>query len=147
YSPDGSPLVRQAFNEANERNLGTLRWAIEPNNFCHVTSDVGFAFTANPVGPSQTVVTAKWLVHRDAVENVDYRLDQLTQLWSQTNLQDRDLAENNQRGVNGAGYIPGPYSRSSESYVLRFVDWYCRQAEEFLAGSGEPQRRADPRVA
>jgi Rieske 2Fe-2S family protein len=147
YSADGTPLVRQALSDTNGRNLGTLRWAVEPNNFCHVTSDLAFAFTANPAGPLRTVVTAKWLVHKDAVENVDYRLDRLTELWSQTNVQDRDLAENNQRGVSGAGYVPGPYSRTSEPYVLRLVDWYCRQAESFLGSSGEASKKIGPRVA
>ena len=54
-----------------------------------------------------------------------------------TNLQDRDLVELNQRGVNSVGYVPGPYCREAESLVLRFVDWYCEKAEAFIAGRPE----------
>jgi Rieske 2Fe-2S family protein len=53
-------------------------------------------------------------------------------LWDRTNLQDRELAENNQRGVNSAGFIPGPYSEQAEALVLRFVDWYCDTASAYI---------------
>jgi Rieske 2Fe-2S family protein len=42
------------------------------------------------------------------------------------------LAENNQRGVNSAGFVPGPYSEQAESLVLRFVDWYCATARDYV---------------
>ena len=32
------------------------------------------------------------------MEGVDYKVDRLIHMWNETNLQDRDLAENNQRG-------------------------------------------------
>ena len=50
-----------------------------------------------------------------------------TDTWTRTNLQDRSLAENNQRGVNGFGYAPGPYSRDAEDFVIRFARWYRAQ--------------------
>jgi len=132
FSADGRPLVARPLIRSNGGALGTLRWAIEPNNFCHVTSDSVFMFNANPLGPSTTRVTAKWLVHKDAVEGVDYHVDRLIHLWNQTNLQDRELAENNQCGINGVGYAPGPYSVNAEPYVRRFVDWYCAQIGRVL---------------
>jgi glycine betaine catabolism A len=89
-------------------------------------------FSAYPVGPEETRVVSKWLVRKDAVEGIDYDRDRLTQVWMQTNLQDRDLAENNQRGVNGMGYSPGPYSPDAESYVADFVDWYCERISAAL---------------
>ena len=49
-----------------------------------------FMFSAMPVAPNETVVTAKWLVHKDAVEGVDYDVGHLTELWTRTNLQDCD---------------------------------------------------------
>lgn len=135
FSLDGAPLVRKPLSELNEGYLGTLRWAIEPNNFCHATSDSVFTFNANPTGPQSTLVTARWFVHEDAVEGEDYEPERLSLLWHTTNLQDRDLAENNQRGVNGAGYIPGRYCPHSESYVLRFIDWYRSEAARYLQTS------------
>ena len=85
-----------------------------------------------PIGPKQTQVTTKWLVHRDAVEGVDYKLDDLTEVWTATNDQDRRIVEENQRGVNSIGYVPGPYSEEAESLVGRFTDWYCAAAERAL---------------
>ena len=70
-------------------------------------------FSAMLTAPRETIVTCKWFVHKDAVEGVDYTVEGLTKLWTETNLQDRDLAENNQRGVNGKGYRPGPHSGRS----------------------------------
>lgn len=132
FSMDGQALVKRPLTDANAGNLGTLRWAIEPNNFCHVTSDCAFMFNVNPTGPLSTNVTAKWFVHKDAIADVDYQLDRLIHMWNQTNLQDRALAENNQCGVNGVGYRPGPYLAEAESYVIRFVDWYCETSRRFI---------------
>jgi len=91
-------------------------------------------FLCEPVGPQETSVTVKWLVHADAVEGVDYDPKALSYLWDTTNLQDRDLVELNQRGVNAVGYRPGPYSSEAEVLVLRFIDWYCAKAVDFLGG-------------
>ena len=130
-TPDGKPIVRPLMNSTDDGNIGSLRWALEPHSFSHAMSDYIFAFMAFPVAPDETIVVSKWLVHEDAVEGVDYDVEALTNLWNVTNLQDRDLAENNQRGVNSIGYEPGPYSVEAESLVRRFVDWYCRTAKDF----------------
>ncbi|SON58026.1 Anthranilate 1,2-dioxygenase large subunit [Hartmannibacter diazotrophicus] len=126
-SRDGLPLVKKPLVDLDGGDVGSLRFAIEPHNFCHALGDFAFMFSAYPVSPEETHVVAKWLVHKDAVEGVDYDLATLVETWDKTNLQDRDLAENNQRGVNGKGYVPGPYSPSAESFVIRFVDWYCER--------------------
>ncbi|MGY2735502.1 Rieske 2Fe-2S family protein [Sphingomonas sp. UYP23] len=131
-STSGQFSVNKLMCDLGGGNTGSLRWAIEPNNFCHSTSEYTFAFTAIPVSPTETHVVSKWLVHEDAVEGVDYDLDTLTHLWTQTNLQDKEFAENNQLGVNSPGYTPGPYSPAAESLTLRFVDWYCAKAATYL---------------
>jgi Rieske 2Fe-2S family protein len=122
-SMDGRPVVSRRLIELEEREIGGLWWAIQPHSFCHALSDYAFMFSAIPVGPQETRVDSKWLVHKDAVEGVDYTIEGLTKTWIETNLQDRELAENNQRGVNGIGYVPGPYSLD-EDFVVRFGDWY-----------------------
>ena len=81
-----------------------------------------------PSAPQETIVTTRWYVHKDAVEGADYQLDRLIALWLTTNYQDIELVENNQRGVNSMGYVPGPYSEEAESLVGRFTDWYCAEA-------------------
>ncbi|UOM35250.1 aromatic ring-hydroxylating dioxygenase subunit alpha [Acuticoccus sp. I52.16.1] len=114
-------------------DIGSLRWAIEPHVFCHSTADQTVMFSAMPTGPNETVVTCKWLVHKDAVEGVDYDVDRLIHLWTVTNLQDRDLVEMNQRGVNSIGYTPGPYNERDEAYVKRFTEWYLDTACRYVA--------------
>ena len=135
-TPDGKSSVAKLMCPVGEGDIGSLRWAVEPNSFCHATGDFLFMFQALPTGPNETVVTAKWLVHKDAVEGVDYDLNRLIALWDGTNLQDRDLVENNQRGVNSLGYLPGRYSTDAESLLIRFVDWYCVQAQAYIDRAG-----------
>lgn len=131
---DGDFAVKKLMCAAGGGDTGSLRWALEPNNFCHSTADHSFAFTAMPVSALETHVVSKWLVHEDAVEGVDYDIETLTHLWTQTNLQDKEFAENNQRGVLSPGYRPGPYSAEAESLTLGFVDWYCATAAAYLDG-------------
>ena len=129
---DGQPCVARTIGHVGNGDVGSLRWALEPHSFAHALGDYVFMFSAMPTGPEETVVTAKWLVSADAVEGVDYTVPHLTELWDRTNLQDRELAENNQRGVVSAGYTPGPYSPNAESLVMRFTDWYCATARDYL---------------
>jgi Rieske 2Fe-2S family protein len=129
----GDFSVKKLMVEAGGGDIGSLRWAIEPNNFCHSTSEYTFCFNAMPVSATETHVVATWLVHEDAVEGVDYDPEELIHLWTQTNLQDKAFAENNQLGINSPGYTPGPYSPEAESLTLRFVDWYCARAADYVA--------------
>lgn len=136
-SMDGKPVVSRRLIDRTEPEIGGLWWAIEPNTFCHALSDYAFTFAVIPLGPQETRVDSKWLVHKDAVEGVDYTIDRLTETWTKTNFQDRELAENNQRGVNGLGYKPGPYSLD-EDFVSRFGSWYraaAKSAAEAMKGA------------
>ena len=51
--------------------------------------------------------------------------------------QDKQLAENNQVGVNSIGYTPGPYSDEAEMLARRFTDWYCDKAREYVLAHGK----------
>jgi len=125
---DGKHAVQKLMVPQENGDIGSVRWATEPNSFCHSLADHTFVFTAEPTGPQETLVTTKWFVHKDAVEGVDYHVESLVALWLTTNKQDIELVENNQRGVNSIGYLPGPYSEEAESLVGRFTNWYCREA-------------------
>jgi Rieske 2Fe-2S family protein len=129
-SMDGKAVVARKLVDIEDKEIGALWWALEPNVFCHAFSDYAFMFSAIPVGPQETHVISKWLVHKDAVEGVDYTIDSLIEAWTKTNLQDRGLAENNQIGVNGLGYRPGPYSQEAEDFVVRFGNWYRAAARQ-----------------
>ena len=131
-SMDGRHVVGKLMCDANEGYVGSMRLAIDPHCFMHATADHVFLFSAMPVSPTETHVFGKWYVHKDAVEGVDYDVDRLSELWTRTNVQDKELAENNQRGVNSPGFVPGPYSPEAESLALRFTDWYCDTARAYL---------------
>ena len=133
---DGRPAVKRPMCEIGDGDIGSLRWAMEPNSFAHATADHLFMFSAMPVGPRETIVTSKWLVHADAVEGVDYEVADLIGMWTQTNLQDRALVENNQLGVDSLGYRPGPYSPDAEALTVGFTDWYCGKARAYLDAHG-----------
>jgi Rieske 2Fe-2S family protein len=144
-SMDGKPACNKLMCDIAQGDIGTMRWALEPHSFIHATCDTVFMFSAMPTGPEETVVTSKWLVHKDAVEGVDYTIDGLTELWTKTNLQDLDLCENNQAGVNSRGYVPGPYCEETEQLVMRFADWYCATARDYLDHASDQARLAPAR--
>lgn len=133
-SRDGKPAVAKPLIDVDGGDLGSFRFATEPHNFTHCLGDYVFSFSAYPVGPEETHVVGKWLVRADAVEGIDYDLARLVETWDVTNRQDRDLAEMNQRGVNGRGYRPGPYSQEGEAFVLRFIDWYVSRVRTRVGG-------------
>ncbi len=134
-SQDGRPVVRRRLVASEEPEFGGFWWAMQPNSFCHALADYAFIFSVVPLGPEETRVDSTWLVHKDAVEGVDYTIEGLTETWISTNCQDRELAENNQRGVNSVGYRPGPYSRE-EDFVVSYGNWYRSAARAAAQASG-----------
>ncbi|RDB43151.1 aromatic ring-hydroxylating dioxygenase subunit alpha [Halomonas sp. DQ26W] len=129
---DGKQGCKRLLGELNEPDMGSLRILHLPNSWNHVMGDHAVVFRVMPLGPQQTVVTTKWLVHKDAVEGVDYDPTALRRVWDATNDQDRRLAEENQRGINSKAYSPGPYSPTYEFGVIDFIDWYCERLQEHL---------------
>ena len=117
-------------------NAGSLLFFHYPNTWNHFLSDHVLNFRVIPVSPTETEVTTTWLVHKDAVEGKDYDLKRLTEVWIDTNDEDRRVVEENQIGVNSPAYEPGPYSEKQESGVRQFIDWYVQSMIRSLA-SGE----------
>ncbi len=135
-SSDGKHLSKKLMCDANDGDIGSMRWAVDPHCFVHCTADHVFMFSAMPVGHNETHVFSKWYVHKDAIEGVDYDVEKLIALWTITNLEDKQLAENNQRGVESLGYTPGPYSQEAEMLAQRFTDYYCDKARDYIATHG-----------
>jgi Rieske 2Fe-2S family protein len=113
-------------------DLGYLRWGLEPHCYNVALPDYVFTFSVTPLSAQRTLVHSKWLVHKDAVEGVDYDVKKVRQLWETTNNQDISLTEINQRGVNCSGYRPGRYIPGSETLCEQFTDWYCDEAARYL---------------
>jgi glycine betaine catabolism A len=125
---DTKVASRKLLGTLNRRDLGdTHMWT--HNSWTHVMSDHAMISYILPLSPEKTIVRTKWLVHADAVEGVDYDLTKLTEVWVATNAQDASLVAINHRGAQDPGYIPGPYSPSTEKYVDGFVGWYAGRLE------------------
>ena len=135
----GKAVQRQLADAVMEPLIGTLMLFHYPSTWNHVLGDHASSFRVLPIDATHTEVTTKWLVHKDAVEGVDYDLKQLTEVWLATNDQDRRVVEENQRGILSPAYEPGPYSIEQESGVMQFVDWYLGATRRAL--QGEPKLR------
>jgi Rieske 2Fe-2S family protein len=139
YTLSGMPAVgRMLSDSVSAERIGSLMLSHYPTTWNHVLIDHATTFRVLPVGPNETALTTKWLVHKDAVEGRDYDLKELIHVWTETNAQDRRIVEENVRGIHSPAYEPGPYSTVHEGGVIQFVDWYARTIEPRLAG--EPRR-------
>ncbi|MCY1292656.1 Ring hydroxylating alpha subunit (catalytic domain) [compost metagenome] len=139
YTMSGAPAVKRALSaDVRQKQIGTLLMFHYPTTWNHVLSDHAITFRVLPLGPELTQVTTKWLVHKDAVEGVDYTLEDLTHVWTETNDQDRQIVEENAFGIRSPAYEPGPYSPEHEGGVMQFVEWYCKFMEQRLQGDAAP---------
>ena len=107
---------------------GLSLWT-HPNSWNHFLSDHIVTFAVFPLSVDRTLVRTKWLVAADAEEGVDYNIDDLTWVWTQTNAQDQSLAEGAYRGICSGGYMPGPLA-DEEYLVKQFLSWYSDQLSE-----------------
>lgn len=121
--------------------LGALLLFHYPTTWNHVLADHAVTFRVLPLSATETQVTTKWLVHREAVEGVDYDLNTLTHVWTMTNDQDRRIVEDNASGIASPAYQPGPYSDVHEGGVTQFVEWYARSMEDRLSTDAAPGPR------
>jgi glycine betaine catabolism A len=140
YTMSGRPAVaRNLSDDVSAERIGALLLFHFPTTWNHVLIDHAVSFRLLPISATETALTTKWLVHKDAVEGVDYDLNELIHVWTETNHQDRRIVEENARGIHSPAYEPGPYSTIHENGVIQFVDWYLRTIEPRLAG-GERAR-------
>jgi Rieske 2Fe-2S family protein len=133
---DGRAACSKLMGRIKNPDLGSMRILHLPNSWCHAQGDHIVVFEVRPLGPQLTEVITKWVVNKEAVEGVDYHIDRLTYVWNATNSQDRNLVENNQRGVNSIAYQPGPYSETYEFGVINFIDWFSHTMQKNIAANG-----------
>ena len=140
YSANRTPLVENYVSETmdgrqaaplmgdyRDADVGTLRVRTLPNMWHHASCDHAVTTRLLPAGLQRTAVRVTWLVHQDAVEGRDYRLDDITPFWQLTSEQDWALCEQAQKGVNSSHYLPGPFSTYKEYNVDAFVRWCLHQ--------------------
>ncbi|MDS9469850.1 aromatic ring-hydroxylating dioxygenase subunit alpha [Paracoccus sp. MBLB3053] len=124
YTMDGKAAVTRPNSSIPFKDAGALLKFMYPATWNHFLSDHSILFRVTPLSPTETEVCTKWLVHKDAVEGQDYDLKRLTEVWIATNDEDREVVENNQRGILTPAYQPGPYSEIHEGGLIQFSDWY-----------------------
>jgi Rieske 2Fe-2S family protein len=135
YTMSGEKAVRRQLSASvNADGIGTLLLFHYPTTWNHILGDHAITFRVLPLGPELTQVTTKWLVNKDAVEGVDYTLEELTHVWTETNDQDRQIVEENAFGIRSPAYEPGPYSAEHEGGVMQFVEWYSSFMLDRLQG-------------
>ena len=129
---DGNVACQKLLGDLTQRNLGGLSFWTQPNSWHHFMSDHIVTFSVLPIDAEHTLLRTKWLVHKDAVEGVDYETKKITEVWQATNKQDSTLVERTQRGANSEWYEPGPYSPYTEELVEKFTNWYIQRLEATL---------------
>jgi stachydrine N-demethylase len=138
YTMDGKVAVTKPNSSLPFRDGGALLKFKYPGCWTHFLSDHILLFRVTPISATQSEVCTKWLVHKDAVEGQDYGLKRLTEVWIATNDEDREVVENNQRGIRSPAYQPGPYSPTHEGGNIQFVDWYAATMIRAITGTASP---------
>lgn len=143
YTMNGRRAVKRNLSDAvTADRIGTLLLYHYPTTWNHVLGDSATTFRVLPLSATETLVTTKWLVHKDAVEGVDYDLQTLIHVWTETNEEDRRIVEENAFGIRSPAYEPGPYSEVHEGGVIQFVDWYASFMEKRLVEGATPKLRS-----
>jgi glycine betaine catabolism A len=125
FTVDGRPASRRPLSDSiTAADVGSLLMFHYPSTWNHILGDHATTFRLLPLSATETQLTTKWLVHKDAREDLDYNVAQLTQVWRATNEQDRRVCQENQLGVNSPAYEPAPYSPVHEAGVMQFMTWY-----------------------
>ena len=82
-----------------------------------------------PLDSFRCVLFTSWIVHKDAVEGVDYTEEHMTDVWRVTNGEDVALCESMSAGTRSKHYRPGPFSED-ERFCTQFTDWYMKHSAE-----------------
>lgn len=77
-----------------------------------------------PLSPTKTAFRATWIVHEDAVEGIDYDLNDVVEVHSVTLDQDVALMNQVAAGVQSEFYTPGPLHPGLEQGTQEFINTY-----------------------
>lgn len=120
-------LTAPLMGELPSVDVGSLRMVGLPNFWGHANADYTMTTQVIPLSPHETQIDVAFLVHQDAVENVDYVADEVAAVWRATSEQDWQICESNYAGLCSSAYRPGQLSPSMESSVIQFITWYLQQ--------------------
>ncbi|GLK66976.1 aromatic ring-hydroxylating oxygenase subunit alpha [Hansschlegelia plantiphila] len=132
HTLDTKAACGKLLGDLTSAKLGGLSFWTQPNSWHHFLADHIVTFSVLPLDAERSLLRTKWLVHKDAVEGVDYDLENLTSVWLATNDQDSELVGLCQQGARSPAYRPGPYSPNTEMLVDKFVNWYAGRMAEHI---------------
>lgn len=123
---DATAASSRPLGQMTRKDLGDMHlWG--HNSWNHFMGDHAVTAIVIPLTADTTLVRTKWLVHKDAVEGIDYDLDKLTHVWIETTEQDADLVARSHAGILDPAYEPGTYSKFSEGALDDFATWYVER--------------------
>ena len=117
--------------EFNEFDGGYTTIGPSPFNSIIMSNDFATTFTFIPKGPNDTDIEIMWLVNENAIEGVDYNIEELTWMWHKTTLEDKRIIEDNQKGVLSKKYEPGPLSEM-EMGLEKLKKWYLKHLKKSI---------------
>ncbi len=121
YSLDGKKIA-VPMGLHKDYDAGVVGLVNYPNFWMDAVSDYVWTMKVTAINASTTDVEFCWLVDKNAIEGKDYDLKRLIEFWEITGEQDGKLCENNFKGIETNGYMPGVYA-PVEAQVINFVDW------------------------
>jgi Rieske 2Fe-2S family protein len=125
-TPDATAASSRLLGSMTRKDLGdTHLWG--HNSWNHFMGDHAVIVIVIPLSADRTLVRTKWLVHKDAVEGIDYDLEKLTNVWIATTEQDAELVARSHTGIQDPAYEPGVYSPFTEGQLDRFSTWYVNR--------------------
>ena len=119
--PDGRP-VAPLMGDFKDYDGGVTSIHIAPTSFFIAYPDHGVIYRFIPLTAATSAMELIWLVKGDAVEGVDYQIDNLTWLWRVTTQADKRITGNNPKGVNSRFYQPGPHG-PVEPKAIGWIEW------------------------
>jgi phenylpropionate dioxygenase-like ring-hydroxylating dioxygenase large terminal subunit len=101
-----------------------------PNFSLGAFPDFAFIIDWLPVSATETLFRTRWLVHRDAVEGVDYVTKEVVDMGDEFNREDKEIVERQQAGVNSSAYEVGPYHSPLEDDARKYIAHYLSLVQD-----------------
>jgi phenylpropionate dioxygenase-like ring-hydroxylating dioxygenase large terminal subunit len=102
-----------------------------PNLNVGAFGDFGWTIDWLPISATETLFRACWFVNGDAVEGVDYEVDEVIRMLDMANTEDKDLYNKAQPGLQSSAYKPGPYNPAYEAETQKFLRHYIKMIKEY----------------
>ncbi|GAA4013561.1 aromatic ring-hydroxylating dioxygenase subunit alpha [Streptomyces plumbiresistens] len=124
FSHDGQFVSKRLLGSGEtEPPCAALSWF--PHLGFFVQPDYAVTTSWLPASPTTSLFRSTWVVHEDAVEGVDYDVDNVIHLIDVTNEEDKELCRLVQLGVNSSGFDnSAPYQPQLEAPVRGFLRSY-----------------------